>query len=214
MANYVWSLPRGGKLLGGGRLARALLDNWTVSGISWVASGNPAELTLSIAGQDPGNRLLGTYSAGNSSAQQPRFHVSGEPQSAANHINLDAFTVPGIGNVGPYPRNYLRNPGFNNHDLSLFKNIPFAGGGRRTLQLRIEAFNVLNHPQFSGVNRTTNITTAAGATGAGVFNSFGNLQVTNNTRPAGSTAPLGNFFGEYNVARDPRIIQLGVKLYF
>jgi hypothetical protein len=30
----------------------------------------------------------------------------------------------------------------------------------------------------------------------------------------GSTAPLGSYFGEYNTARDPRIIQLGVKLYF
>jgi hypothetical protein len=33
-------------------------------------------------------------------------------------------------------------------------------------------------------------------------------------RPAGSTAPPGSYFGEYSAARDPRIIQLGVKLYF
>jgi hypothetical protein len=32
--------------------------------------------------------------------------------------------------------------------------------------------------------------------------------------PAGSIAPLGSYFGECNAARDPRIIQLGVKLYF
>jgi hypothetical protein len=214
VANYVWNVPRGGKLLGGGRLARALLDNWTVSGISWIASGSPAELTLSIAGQDAGNRMLGTYSAGNSSAQQPRFRLRGKPQSAPNAIDLTAFTVPAIGDVGPYPRNYLRNPGINNHDLSLFKNIPFGGAGRRYVQLRLEAFNVFNHPQFRGVNRTTNLTTAAGGTGAAVFNAFDNLQVTNSTRPAGSTAPLGNFFGEYNDARDPRIIQLGIKIYF
>jgi hypothetical protein len=25
---------------------------------------------------------------------------------------------------------------------------------------------------------------------------------------------LGSFFGEYNATRDPRIIQLGLKLYF
>jgi hypothetical protein len=40
------------------------------------------------------------------------------------------------------------------------------------------------------------------------------VAVTNNLRPAGSIAPLGSYFGEYNAARDPRIIQLGVKLYF
>ena len=78
----------------------------------------------------------------------------------------------------------------------------------------MEAFNVLNHTQFSGVNRTTNITNAAGQTGAAIFNNYTGLQVTNNTRPAGSTAVLGSFFGEYNTARDPRIVQLGIKLYF
>ena len=43
-ANYVWNVPKGGGLLGGGSLARALLDNWTLSGISWMATGNPIEL--------------------------------------------------------------------------------------------------------------------------------------------------------------------------
>ena len=40
------------------------------------------------------------------------------------------------------------------------------------------------------------------------------LTATNNLRPAGSTTVLGTFFGEYNAARDMRIIQLAVKFYF
>jgi len=214
VANYVWNLPRGGKLLGGGWLARALLDNWTVSGISWMASGTPAELTLSIAGQDAGNRLLGTYTNGNGAGLQPRFRVEGDAQNAPNDINTAAFVVPAIGDAGPYPRFYLRNPGFQNHDLSVFKNFPLGASGKRTLQLRLEAFNVLNHPQFSAVNRTTNVTNAAGQTGAAIFNNYTGLTVTNNVRPAGSTAVTGTYFGEYTATRDPRIIQLGVKLYF
>jgi hypothetical protein len=214
VANYVWNLPKGGKLLGGGWLARALLDNWTVSGISWAASGNPAELTLSIAGQDAGNRLLGTYTNGNGAGLQPRFRVDGDAQNAPNDINTASFVVPAIGDAGPYPRFYLRNPGFQNHDLSVFKNFPLGASGKRTIQLRVEAFNVFNHPQFSAVNRTTNVTNAAGQTGAAIFNNYTGLTVTNNTRPAGSTAVLGSFFGEYTATRDPRIIQLGVKLYF
>ena len=214
VANYIWNLPKGGKLLGGGGFARALLDNWTVSGVSWVTTGNPAELALTISGQDAGNRVTGAYSAGNSAGIQPRFRVNGEAQSAPNQINTQAFVVPGIGDVGPYSRYYLRNPGFQNHDLSLFKNFPFGASGKRYLQFRMEAFNVLNHPQFSGVNRTTNVTNAAGQTGAAIFNNYTGLTVTNNTRPAGNTQVLGTFFGEYTATRDPRIIQLGVKLYF
>jgi hypothetical protein len=214
VANYVWNVPPGGRLLGGGAIARALLDNWTLSGVSWAASGNPAELALVISGQDAGNRLLGTYTSGNGAGLQPRFNVSGDPQSAPNAINATAFAAPAIGDRGPYPRFYLRNPGFQNHDLSVFKNFPIGGNSRRYLQLRFEAFNVLNMAQFSGVNRTTNLTNAAGQTGAAVLNNYTGLTVTNNLRPAGSTSVLGTYFGEYTGTRDPRIIQLGVKVYF
>jgi outer membrane receptor protein involved in Fe transport len=214
VVNYVWNLPAGGKLLGNSAIARGLLDNWTLSGISWMTSGNPAELTLTISGQDAGNRLLGTYTAGNSSGQQPRFYVNGDAQSDPNAINTAAFTVPGLNDRGPYPRFYLRNPGFQNHDLSIFKNFPTGSSGKRYLQLRFEAFNVFNTDQFSTVNRTTNVTNAAGQTGANIFTNYTGLTVTNNTRPAGNTSVLGSFFGEYTGTRDPRIIQLGVKLYF
>jgi hypothetical protein len=212
VANYVWNVPGGGHLLGGGRLARGLLDGWTISGISWVASGNPAELGITITGVNATQRLLGTDSAGTSGGLQPRLRVSGDPVNSDGTINPAAFTVPGIGDVGPYDRFYLRNPGFNTHDLSIFKNIP--SGGRRYLQFRIEMFNLFNVVQYSGRNQATNIANAAGQTGAAIFNNFNGLTVTNNARPAGSTAVRGTFFGEYNAARDPRIIQLGVKLYF
>ena len=214
VANYVWNVPKGSRLFHDHMVAKVIFDDWTVSGISSIASGNPAELGISISGQDVGNRILGAYSNGNLSGQQPRFYVSGNPQSAPNQINTAAFAMPFIGGKGPYPRMYLRNPGFNNHDLAIFKNFHFGPEGRVNMQLRCEMFNFLNHTQFSGVNRTTNITTATGATGANIFNAYSNLAITNNTRPAGSTSVLGTYFGEYNGARDPRIIQLAVKLFF
>jgi hypothetical protein len=214
VANYVWNLPKGSGLLGDNWLARAVFDNWAISGISSIGSGNPAELGLTISGQDAGNRLLGAYSTGNLSGQQPRLRVSGDAQGKPNEINLAAFAVPGINDIGPYSRNYLRNPGFNTHDLSVLKSFPFDGEGKRSLQLRLEMFNFLNHTQFSGVNRTTNITNAAGQTGAAIFGNYTGLTLTNNIRPAGNTNVLGTFFGEYNGARDPRIIQVAVKVYF
>ena len=213
VGNYVWDLPRGSHLVHGNWLARSVLDNWTLSGITWFATGTPTELTLTISGQDPGNRLLGTYTSGNLSGQQPRFLLNGSPQSG-NKINLSAFTVPGIGNIGPYPRFYLRNPGIANQDLSVFKKFPMGGEGKRFLQLRLEAFNIFNHPQFSGYNLTTNVVNGSGQTGSSIFGNYTGLSVTNNLRPPGSAAVLGTYFGERNAARDPRIIQLAVKFYF
>ena len=168
---------------------------------------------MSVAGQDAGNRILGTSTGGNLSGQQPRFLVNGDAQTGGR-INLGAFEVPGIGNIGPYPRFYLRNPGIANQDLSVFKNFRFGGDGQRMLQLRCEAFNVFNHRQFSGYNLTTNVTNGAGQTGAAIFGGYTDLKATNNLRPAGSSAVLGTYFGEYNAARDMRIIQLAVKFYF
>lgn len=214
VANYVWNLPRGSRLLGDNVLTRAVFDHWTLSGISSVGSGNPAELALTIAGQDAGNRLVGAYSNGNLSGQSPRLLVTGEPQNAPNEINLSAFKVPGINDLGPYPRNYLRNPGFSTHDLSILKSIPVAREGKSFLQLRLEMFNFLNLTQFAGVNRTVNITNGAGQTGAAIFGNYTGLTITNNVRPAGNTSVLGTYFGEYSSARDPRIIQLAVKLVF
>ncbi len=209
----VWDLPGGGKLLGGGKLARLVFDNWTLSGITTISTGSPTELALTIAGVDAGVRLLGTPTAGNLAGQQPRFLTTGSPQTGAT-INPAAFQVPGIGNAGSYPRNYLRNPGIGNQDLSVFKSIPLGGDGKRYLQLRAEAFNVFNLPQFSGRNLTTNVVNGAGQTGGAIFNNFTNLAVTNSIRPAGNPSVLGTYFGEFNGARDMRIIQLAVKLYF
>jgi hypothetical protein len=135
------------------------------------------------------------------------------PQSGRT-INAGAFRVPGVGVAGPYPRLYLRNPGISNQDLSIFKVFPLGGDGKRYVQLRMEAFNVFNHPQFSGRNQTSNVVNGAGQTGAAIFNNFTNLGVTNNLRPAGGTQVLGTYFGEFNGARDMRIVQLAVKLYF
>ncbi len=216
VANYIYNLPKGSRFMGGNPVAKVILDDWTVSGISVISSGNPAELAVSVSGVDAGQRILGTYTSGNSTAQQPRFFVSGDPQNgpAGIQVNPAAYTVPAIKGIGPYPRNYLRNPGINNHDLSIFKRFVFSGDGSRYLQLRLEMFNFLNHTQYSGVNRTTNITNGAGQTGANIFSNYTNLAITNNLRPSGSIRPLGTYFGEYNAARDPRIIQLGVKFYF
>ena len=53
--------------------------------------------------------------------------------------------------------------------------------------------------------------------GTATDNPYSRLVLTNNLRNGsvvGSNQPLGAFFGEYNNARDPRVIQLAVKVYF
>jgi hypothetical protein len=213
VGNFVWDLPKGSKLVGGSKAAGLFLDHWVLSGVTTLASGQPADVGLTISGQDAGTRLLGTPTSGNLSGQQMRFLLNGSPQTGGT-INMSALVVPGINNIGPYPRTYLRNPWIANQDLSVFKNIPFSADGKRYLQLRLEAFNALNHPQFSGYNLTSNVTNGAGATGNSIFSNFTGLVASNNTRPAGSTSVLGTYFGEYNGAQNMRVVQIAAKFYF
>ena len=55
----------------------------------------------------------------------------------------------GFPNAATVGRNTLRAGGTNNFDLNLTKSIPF--GEARRLELRWEALNAFNHPQFVNV---------------------------------------------------------------
>ena len=106
------------------------------------------------------------------------------------YFNPLAFGQPQDGTLGNTGRGLLTGPGINNWDFSLFKNTHI--GERVSTQLRIETFNIFNHTQFSGVN------TSVSASGPG----------------ASVTAATINGLGQVNSTRDPRTIQLGLKVYF
>jgi hypothetical protein len=219
--NYVYDLPKAGRYLGDHWLVKGVLDNWQLSGISQFISGTPFELGVTVAGVNTGQRITGSYT------EAPRFLLRGNPRIEADknglHIDPSAFIIPQIGFTGPWPRSYLRNPGFINHDVSIFKNFPFGGEGSRYIQFRVEMFNVFNSTQFTGINAGTNLSVPSGVdangnptflTGNAIFARYDEAILTNNVRGPNSAGRLGLFFGEYNAARDPRIIQLGVKVYF
>jgi hypothetical protein len=103
-------------------------------------------------------------------------------------FNPLAFSQPLDGTTGNTGRNILTGPGINNWDFSVFKNTDI--GEHVKTQLRVETFNLFNHTQFAGVNTTIN--------GSG----------------PGTIALLNNGVGQITGTRDPRIIQLGLKVSF
>ena len=65
-------------------------------------------------------------------------------------FNSSCFTTPSLGSQGNAPRRFFYGPGIENTDLALIKTTALANG--TALELRFEAFNVFNHPQFYGAN--------------------------------------------------------------
>jgi Carboxypeptidase regulatory-like domain/TonB-dependent Receptor Plug Domain len=192
---YTYELP---SLLKNNRTGHMLVDGWQISGNTTFQTGSPFTPGYSISGVNNQN-ITGSYTEG------ARLALIGQANTGSdnpyNRINPSAFAAPKVGSIGlDAPRNYLINPGINNWNVSLQKQ--FAYGEHMKLQLRADAFNVFNHTQFSGINSTLNISALTGGT-------FTNLYL----KPDGTVNNI-NGFGTVNGARDPRIMQLGVRVAF
>jgi hypothetical protein len=90
-----------------------------------------------------------TVYAGDKRADQTGDPNDG-PKTTAQWFNTSAFSSA-AGAQGTEKRNAVRGPGYFNVDMSLFKNIKLHG--RSALELRLEAFNVFNHPQYGQPNQ-------------------------------------------------------------
>ena len=70
--------------------------------------------------------------------------------NSAVWFNPAAFAAPAPGTFGVQPRNGLRNPGFWEWNLSVRRRFPVVH--HHMLDLRCDAFNVLNQPALSAAN--------------------------------------------------------------
>ena len=80
--------------------------------------------------------------------------LSGSDRSTSRFFNTLAFTQPAAGTFGNVGKNTVIGPGLTNLDFVIAKEIPFREHIR--FQLRAEAFNVMNHSNYSIVGRIIN----------------------------------------------------------
>jgi hypothetical protein len=185
IANFLYALPffrnqssLSGKLLGG----------WQISGLIQYQSGTPTNVGRSTdyagVGLDGsfGVGSIGQYWVYNNSSldyQKTMAHNSGN--SDANWwvypFNEPGCTATGAGctlkwsapakgtfNLQNGIRDQIYNPGFENYNLGLFKDFKLKEAVG--VQFRAEAYDALNHPNWSGVGTDpTNLTTFLKVTG-------------------------------------------------
>ena len=151
--NYIYNIPKGarGAFLDN-KVGRLVLNNWVFSGITTMESGEPVTLTYNTPA-DGANINLGTTGT---PSFGPRVAVDGNAYNSNhginNYLNAAAFHPAQPGSLGfESGENSIRQPGFWNFDLSLFKNIPLPREGTY-IQLRLESFNTFNHTEFNNLN--------------------------------------------------------------
>jgi hypothetical protein len=182
VASYLYDLPFGP----GQRFAtkiRAIdqvLANWNWSGILTLSTGGWFTVTD------------GNSDFANSDGQQRPDYVPGvkatsKPCIPGTFFNTCAFQNPALGSLGNVQINSLQGPGEKNVDFALLKKISL--GGVRSLELRAEAFDVFNHPNFEFA-------------APGPQNSI-------NSTIMGTPS-----FGYLTGAQDPRLLQLAAKFVY
>ena len=156
---YVYQLPVGhGKHWGSGwsPWLNAFLGGWETNGIWRFSTGNPLPLSLA------GGTSLPTYGPQEANLLAPLKRNNGPDWRSHYFANPQVAVLPApfaIGTAPPILPN-VRAPGVNNASLSLFKEIPLSRLTEGShLEIRLESFNALNHPQFCPPATTANLPT-------------------------------------------------------
>ena len=174
-----------------------ITSGWALSGITRFASGLPVTFASSSD-----NYLVQVQNNGvnATSIDMPNYDGSGfkinrNPRKSKLLFNSDDFRPNGLGTQGNSKRRMFYGPGIDNFDMALHKVTSFSES--RSLELRLEMFNVFNHAQFYGGNSVD------GNIGDQVLGANGRV----NPSSPGS-------FGTVTKAADPRIGQIAAKFRF
>ena len=214
--NFVYSIPDKGQ----GPFMGALINGWQLSGFARQQTGTPYTPGYSIGGVGNQN-ITGSNTEGSKIAVVSGVNPNTGSDNPYNRINAAAFAAPKVGSLGlESGQNFLTGPGINDIDISLQKSFKLGRGDRAPeITMRGDAFNVFNHTQFSGVNSTLNFSSANGSQN-GVFGTWSNNNTVFTPSTPSNLAVNANGsanitgFGTVNGARDPRILQLNVRLRF
>ena len=122
-----------------------LLRGWQLNGIATLRSGHPFTVELGF------NRSGNLNTTGFSRHERPDL----KPGCSENPVlggwerywDVGCFQLPAVNTRGNLARNTVIGPGLVSIDASLVKSFPL--GGTRTLQVKIEAFNLPNRANFA-----------------------------------------------------------------
>jgi hypothetical protein len=176
------------------RLPRLLGKGWDVGTIISARTGLPVNIVTNVAddfGSPQRPELLPDASLSNLTSGYNRANHQLNPaifkMPSPTASDTSTATYQGTSSLGNIPRNAGRGPGFFQADLSFIKHTPILE--RLNSELRLDLFNIANHPNFA--NPSANLFTTNSSGAYIVDPNFGRSTTTiNNTVGIGTSRQL------------------------
>ena len=207
--NWVWEIPLGNgrRWMNSGSILDTIAGGWDLSGFFRMRSGETVNIisgrgtinrggsrgltnTVHLEGIDIKALQTKTGAFRHSDGRVTLFDSSLIAEGGAG--NPGVFKNPGLLEAGTLGLSPVSGPWYTSLDVGLRKSIALPITEESRLQLRVDAFNVLNHTNFA-------VSSTGGPSGLGVVN----RQNPNSTQ-----------FGLISAAFSARTLQVGLKVEF
>jgi hypothetical protein len=190
--NAIYQVPK----LVENRAAGVLINEWQLSGVYRWNSGRPYTPGATVpgvdltGGTDVGARVVLTCDPG-----------AGYSSDPYKQFDTSCFQAPSVGSRGDESTRFtMRLPPINNLDMSISKS--FSIYKRTKFEVRADAFNALNHTQFTTINTGAN------------FSGPGSSTITNLAYNAAGQLTNINGFGSISGVAPPRTFQVMTRFTF
>jgi hypothetical protein len=146
VTSFDYALPAGQVF----RSSNVLTNGWSISGITHISGGFPVTMhndsDRSLTGLQR-NGVNNTWGLDTPDVLPGSLKLNGKPHNGP-YFDTSQFGFQPLGEVGSAKPRFFYGPGMINADLSVQKRIELAEN--KTLDFRMDAFNVFNHPQYFG----------------------------------------------------------------
>ncbi len=139
----------GRRWLNNGGFVAGMLDHWRFTASFIARSGRPLTARVTGASRDVAQGVNGAL----------RGDYNGAPIQLSDptidrYFNTDAFSVPAAGFFGSSPRNIIVGPGSRQLDGGMQRSVPL--GGNRSMNIQIQATNLLNMVNYTAIDTNVN----------------------------------------------------------
>jgi trimeric autotransporter adhesin len=144
-------------------LGQHILSGWNWTGNVTLQSGNP--FTARVLGSSIGTLGIETNQSLRADATGLEATLTADERSTSDYFDTAAFAAPVPGALGDAGRNTIIGPGLRTVSTSFSKTVRLSQEGA-SLVFRVQATNLFNTPNFSGLGTVVNASNFGRITGA------------------------------------------------